>query len=306
MTESALSNPIASPSKAKLWLAAIKPPMYSVAVVPITVGSLAAYAQGNPWQGQIYGLFLFGAIAVIAWLNISNDVFDSDTGIDVHKAHSIVNLTGNRNAMFWLSNGFLLTGLGAIGAITWIQQDWFVLGLIALAIFLGYTYQGPPFRLGYLGLGEIICFITFGPLAISAAFYSQAQAITPAVVLPSVFVGLSTAIILFCSHFHQVEDDLAAGKRSPIVRLGTARGAKVLAVTVLSLFGTIFGGLLLGALPLSSLVVLGSLPFGIQLIRNVGQYHDQPERVSNCKFIAVNLHFVSGMLLALSYGWGAG
>jgi 1,4-dihydroxy-2-naphthoate octaprenyltransferase len=43
----------------------------------------------------------------------------------------------------------------------------------------------------------------------------------------SVLVGLTTTVILFCSHFHQIKGDTAAGKRSPLVRLGTEKGCQV-------------------------------------------------------------------------------
>jgi len=33
---------------------------------------------------------------ILAWMNLSNDVFDAETGIDKNKAHSLVNLTGNK------------------------------------------------------------------------------------------------------------------------------------------------------------------------------------------------------------------
>ena len=171
--------------------------------------------------------FLLSAIAIIAWLNISNDVFDSDTGIDVNKAESVVNLTGNRNLMFWLGNLFLLLGLLGIASISWRQNNPIVVELVLLSCFFGYTYQGPPFRLGYQGLGEIICFICFGPLALSAAYYSQTQTWSIANLAVSLIIGISTSIILFCSHFHQVKDDLAAGKRSPIVRMGEIGRAHV-------------------------------------------------------------------------------
>lgn len=49
-----------------------------------------------------------------------------------------------------------------------------------------------------------------------------------ALVLPMMVVcGLTTTAILFCSHFHQIEGDTAAGKTSPLVRLGTETGCKV-------------------------------------------------------------------------------
>jgi 1,4-dihydroxy-2-naphthoate octaprenyltransferase len=54
-------------------------------------------------------------------------------------------------------------------------------------------------------------------------------------------------------------------------------------------------------MPIASSLIALSSPIALQLVRHVRQFHDQPERVSNCKFIAVNFHFVSGMLLALGY-----
>ncbi|MBD2576161.1 2-carboxy-1,4-naphthoquinone phytyltransferase [Oscillatoria sp. FACHB-1406] len=294
------TNLIANSDK-KLWMAAIKPPMYSVAVVPIWVGSAIANWQTQQWRNLPFFLFLTAAIAIIAWLNLSNDVFDSETGIDKNKAHSVVNLTGNKSLVFWIANLCLGLGISGIIAIAFLQRDVTVLALVLLCCALGYTYQGPPFRLGYLGLGEIICFFSFGPLAIAAAYYSQAQSFSPAFLLASAFVGVSTSIILFCSHFHQVEDDLAAGKRSPIVRLGTALGAKVLAVSVASLFAMVAIGLIIGNFPLWTAIVFITLPIGYELVRHVSENHDRPERVSNCKFIAVKLHFWSGFLLGLGF-----
>jgi 2-carboxy-1,4-naphthoquinone phytyltransferase len=44
-----------------------------------------------------------------------------------------------------------------------------------------------------------------------------------------------------------------------------------------------------------------SIPVAVQLCRHVGEFHDQPDRVMNCKFIAVNLHFWSGILFAIGF-----
>ena len=117
-------------------------------------------------------------------------------------------------------------------------------------------------------------------------------------------LGLTTSLILFCSHFHQVEDDLAAGKRSPIVRLGTARGAALLPVWCGVCYGLIGLLVVTGLAPVWVLLSGLSLPFAVQLCRQVGAFHDQPERIMNCKFIAVALHFWSGLLFGLGYWLG--
>ncbi|GFZ91376.1 2-carboxy-1,4-naphthoquinone phytyltransferase [Okeania sp. KiyG1] len=288
-------------SQKKLWLAAIKPPMYSVAIMPIWVGTAIAFWEKNSINWSIFSTFITSAIFILAWENISNDVFDSETGIDKNKHHSLVNLTGNKSLMFVLGNLFLLLGISGVLGISWWQKDLTVIGLILLCCFLGYIYQGPPFRLGYQGLGEILCFFAFGPLAISAAYYSQTKSWSMISLTASIIIGITTTLILFCSHFHQVKDDLAAGKRSPIVRMGTKVGSQLLSWSCGIVFVLISICLGLGIFPVWTLLSFGGLPFAIQLCRHVGNYHDQPEKVSNCKFIAVYLHFFSGLLFGLGF-----
>ncbi|MEB3356166.1 MAG: 2-carboxy-1,4-naphthoquinone phytyltransferase [Synechococcales bacterium] len=287
--------------QAKLWLAAIKPPMYSVAIIPIWVGSAVAWGSTQQLNLPVFAAFSLGAIAIVAWLNLSNDVFDSETGIDRNKPHSLVNLTQNKPLIFWLANLCLALGVLGILAIAWWQRDITVLALVLLCCFLGYTYQGPPFRLGYQGLGEPICFVTFGPLAVLAAYYSQTQTWSLSALAASVIIGISTSLILFCSHFHQVADDLAAGKRSPVARLGTQRSANLMPWLGGSIFALTAAFVLLGIFPAWTLLLLASFPTAHTLVRHVTTHHDQPERVSNSKFIAVSLHFWSGLLLGLGF-----
>ncbi|MBI1243029.1 2-carboxy-1,4-naphthoquinone phytyltransferase [Umezakia ovalisporum] len=296
MTTKQVANP-----KIKLWIAAIKPPMYSVAIMPIWVGTAVAFAETRNFNLGIFSTFIAAAILILAWENISNDVFDSETGIDKNKHHSLVNLTGNKLLIFWLGNLCLAAGLLGIIAIGIWQNDPTVIGLILLCCLLGYTYQGPPFRLGYQGLGEIICFFAFGPLAMAAGYYSQTQSWSTTSLAASVIVGIATSLILFCSHFHQVKDDIAAGKRSPVVRLGTAKAAQVLYWFTGSIYPLILLFVLWGIFPVWTLMSWLSLPYAFQLCRHVQQNHHLPEKVSNCKFIAVNLHFFCCLLLGLGF-----
>jgi 1,4-dihydroxy-2-naphthoate phytyltransferase len=289
---------VASPNR-KLWLAAIKPPMYSVAIMPILVGSLTAYAETGRFHGGIFSLFMLSAILILAWENLSNDVFDADTGIDINKHHSLVNLTRNKGLIAALAFLFLIMGIGGIGAIALWQQDATVLGLILLCCGLGYAYQGPPLRLGYQGMGEILCFFSFGPLGVGAAYYSQTQSWSIGSQAVGLVIGITTTLVLFCSHFHQVEDDLAAGKRSPIVRLGTQRGADLIPWFCGITFAAVSGAIALGTLPISALVILPSALPAWRLSQHVQRHHDQPDKVSNAKFYAIGFHFWSGVLLAM-------
>lgn len=100
----------------RLWTAAIKLPMYSVGIMPILVTATAAWLNtGALMPLRTLGL-LVSAVAIIAWLNLSNDVFDSMTGVDSaqRKPESVVNLTGSRLRVFALAHALLLSGAGLL------------------------------------------------------------------------------------------------------------------------------------------------------------------------------------------------
>ncbi|KAL0422406.1 UNVERIFIED_CONTAM: 2-carboxy-1,4-naphthoquinone phytyltransferase, chloroplastic [Sesamum latifolium] len=66
-------------------------------------------------------------------------------------------------------------------------------------------------------------FISFGPFS-AIPFYllhsiTRELPLSSTVIWASVLVGLATSLILFCSHFRQIEDDKAVRKMSPLVRL---------------------------------------------------------------------------------------
>ncbi len=282
-------------------MAAIKPPMYSVAVMPIWVGTAIARFQTDRLNWQIFLTFLVSAILILAWENLSNDVFDSETGVDVNKANSLVNLTGNKLLIFWLANLFLLLGLAGIVTIALWQQDMVVISLILVCCALGYVYQGPPFRLSYKGVGEILCFFAFGPIALTAVYYSQTKAWSGVNLLASVIVGIATSLILFCSHFNQVEDDAAVGKRSPVVRLGSQRSAQLLPWICGTVYVLVLLGVLCQLFPAWTLLVIASLPAAVRLCRLIGRHYDQPETLTYCRLIAVEFQFWTGLMLGLGF-----
>lgn len=289
------------PAKKKLWYAAIKPPMYSVAIMPIWVGSAVAFAETRSLNPTVFFTFLVSAILILAWENLSNDVFDSETGVDVNKANSVVNLTGNKPLVFWIANACLVAGLSGILSIALLQQDFTVIGLILLCCAIGYVYQGPPFRLSYKGLGEPLCFVAFGPLAFAAAYYSQTKAWSSVNFAASIGIGIATSLVLFCSHFNQVEDDAAIGKKSPVVRLGAKRSAELLPWICGSFYALPILFVILKVFPFWTLLSLLSFPVAKRLCHFVGAQYDEPHKLLRCRLIAVKLHFWYGLLFGLGF-----
>ncbi|MCT0214172.1 MULTISPECIES: 2-carboxy-1,4-naphthoquinone phytyltransferase [unclassified Synechococcus] len=301
----------AAPARRQLWKAAIKWPMYSVAVMPVLLAAGWQLGQGQPLRwGQLLA-FLLAAVLLLAWENLANDVFDADTGVDrLGKPHSVVNLTGRRDRVAVLAHGCLVLGLLLIALVA-ARSSPAVLALVLACCGVGYAYQGPPLRLGYLGLGEPLCWLAFGPLATAAALLALAPAGGPAGLIPwrqALLLGsgpaVATSLVLFCSHFHQVEEDAAHGKRSPVVRLGTGGGAALVPWFVALTLALQWAPVLLGRWPLTALLGVVGLPAGRSLIQLLREHHADPERIGGSKFLALKFQAFNGLGLACGLAVG--
>ena len=297
-------------ARRRLWKAAIKWPMYAVAVMPVLLAAGWRWGRGELVRLDQLLLFLVAAVLLLAWENLANDVFDADTGVDAQgKPHSVVNLTGQRDRVAWLANGALLLGL-ALMALVALRSSGAVLALVLACCGIGYAYQGPPLRLGYRGLGEPLCWLAFGPLATAAGLLALGPATGAAVPWrAAVELGggpaLATTLVLFCSHFHQVEEDARHGKRSPVVRLGTAQAAALVPWFVAGALAFEWAPVLVGHWPLTALLGAMGVPPAQRLIRLLREHHDQPERITGSKFLALRFQALNGLGLAVGLALGA-
>lgn len=302
---------VAAADRGRLWRAAVKWPMYAVAVMPVLLAAGWRLGQGLGLRPDQLLLFLLAAVLLLAWENLANDVFDADTGVDTHgKPHSVVNLTGRRDRVLALANGCLVVGL-ALMALVALRSSAVVLLLVLLCCGLGYLYQGPPFRLGYRGLGEPLCWLAFGPCATAAALLALAPPGEGAGGVPwgaALVLGsgpaVATSLVLFCSHFHQVEEDAAHGKRSPVVRLGSQRAAALVPWFVAIALALQWAPVLLGWWPPTALLGAIGLPPARALIRLVGEEHHRPERLVGSKFLALRFQALNGLGLATGLALG--
>jgi len=289
-----------------LWQAAIKWPLYSVAIMPVIVS--AGWELGNSGNirlGQFIG-FLIASILILLWENLTNDLFDDETGVDKYKFHSVVALTGSKSTVSRVAYFSLLLGLFIIFILA-LKSKITVLFLVIICCFLGYLYQGPPFRLGYKGLGEPLCWIAFGPLATAAALIviSQKSSIHNIPWGTALLVGsgpaMATTLVLFCSHFHQINQDAAVGKKSPLVVLGTHRASEFLPWLVGLIFLLELFPVISGVWPITTLMCLISLPPGLDLIKLIKRHHNQPEFIKNSKFLALRFQTINGLCLSVGF-----
>ncbi|XP_073313970.1 2-carboxy-1,4-naphthoquinone phytyltransferase, chloroplastic-like [Primulina huaijiensis] len=285
-----------------IWRAA-KLPMYTVALIPVLVGSAAAYQQTGQFSFWRFLVSLVSFVIVNVWVNLSNDVYDFDTGADKDKKESVVNLFGSRELINTVAWSLLVIGFSGISLLAAAAASERSIVLSAFAVFCFFLYQCPPFRLSYFGVGEPLLMMAYGPLSSIAFYLLQSRAselpISGTIVWSSLLLGFTTALILFCSHFHQIDGDRAVGKMSPLVRIGTDKGSKVVKFGVVGLYSLLLGLGFFQALPLPT-VILGfmTLPMANLVVGFVEKNHMDKSKIFTSKYLCVRLHTVFGAALA--------
>ncbi|KAJ8905111.1 hypothetical protein NDN08_001621 [Rhodosorus marinus] len=287
----------------RLWIAAVKPPIYNSVLVPILVGSSTAKFDGYAVDVTFSLKLAVAAILLLTWCNISNDVFDSMTGVDEDKKESYVKVTGSFWGCLIASKICLIVSMYMFWSFSSKLDDSRIITQLIASAVIAYLYQGPPFRLSYKGVGEILTFFAFGPVGTPVFYYFQAprSQATSTLIVCSILVGITTSMILFGSHFHQVEQDFKSGKMSPIVRLGTTRGSQVLLASTVMCYLLVFTFSLLGVLPLSSILcTLVAVPLARSMLTLVINHHSEPEKIRPLKMFVAKFHLVFHLCVSAS------
>ena len=159
--------------------------------------------------------------------------------------------------------------------------------------------------------------MAFGPCATAAGLLALAPPATAsaAATVPwrqALLLGsgpaLATTLVLFCSHFHQVEEDAAHGKRSPVVQLGSSRAAGLVPWFVAAALALQWGPLLLPAhhqrWPLTALLGAVGLPPARQLIALLRDHYHRADLIGGSTFLALRFQALNGLGLALGLALG--
>ena len=259
------------PSNLVVWTSAIRPKTLAAGVVPVCVGTSFAAAEGH--FAPVAALAcLVGASLLQIGCNFANDVSDFLSGADTDERLGPARATQKGwltpKAMM-IATAVVLGAALAVGLYLIALGGWPIalIGLTGMVCAVAYT--AGPYPLGYHGLGDIVVFVFFGPLAVCGTFYVQSGDLSPAVVLASVPIGLLAAAILVVNNLRDRETDAKVGKRTLAVRWG-ARGARAeyLGLVALS-FGVPLIAVLTGQGSLGWLVAWLALPLGITCYRAV-------------------------------------
>jgi 1,4-dihydroxy-2-naphthoate octaprenyltransferase len=212
----------AQPSKARAWLLAARPATLPAAIVPVLVGSAAAFATGR-FQGDVFVAALLGSLLIQIGTNFANDLFDFKKGADTADRLGPTRVTQSglitpaevQMAMIATFAAAVLVG----AYLVWIG-GWPIVVIGVLSILSGIAYTGGPWPLGYHGLGDLFVFVFFGLVAVMGTYYLHAGTVTPVALAASIPVGLICTAILVVNNLRDIDTDRLAGKHTLATRLG--------------------------------------------------------------------------------------
>jgi len=174
-----------------------------------------------------------------------------------------------------------------------------------------YFYVGPPLKLAYRGVGEIIVGLNFGPIMTLGSYYVQTGSWSVAALtepfLASLPIGLLIAAVLWINEFPDVDADRAVGKKTLVLRLGYLRSVSVFIIMLAASYFLVISYSLLrvfDSLQITSyttLIVLLSLPIGIKAVRVLRASYQDPHAIIPANAGTIMLHLSFGLLAIVGF-----
>jgi len=281
------------------------------------MGAALAVAAGAPFEAA---RFAWGQVVVTAaqlMTHYANDFFD----LEADRA--------NRTPTAWsggsrvLPDGLLpprvalvaartlgAIALGAACVLAARARDLPLLLPLALLITaLAWSYSAPPLRLAARGLGELTTAVVVSLCVPVLGYYLQARQIDGRILAACLLPCALQFAMLLAIELPDAAGDAVAGKRTLVVRLGAAAGARSYAALTIAGFGAL-PLLALGALPARVAVApLALAPIAIWQAMRVARGYADPARWGSVAFWSVALLAGSAaaeLLAAVTLAWARG
>jgi 1,4-dihydroxy-2-naphthoate octaprenyltransferase len=179
-------------------------------------------------NGWVFALTLLFSLFIQIGTNFANDYFDFVKGADTDARKGPARATQQG----WISPSTMLRATWIVFALSiliaiplMLQAGPWSFVVAALCVAFGIMYTGGPKPLGYLGLGELLVFVFFGPVAVCGSFFLQTGQWTLPVLIASFAPGLLSCAILIANNLRDEETDRIANKKTLVVRFGRLFGA---------------------------------------------------------------------------------
>jgi len=294
----------------EVWWKAFRFHFASASFMPGILGGMIAWTSVGKLLPGYFLLVMLGLILNHLALNMTDDYYDFRHLVDLFAADGKNPYTGGSGL---LSSGliqpqrmrqvfttFYIIAIG-IGVFLGIMRGSFILFLLALGFFCAYFYTAPPVRFGYRGLGELAQLLCFGPGIGLGAYYVQVQRISWEAFWGTLPFGIMLFSMITINEIPDYFEDRRGGKLNLVARFGRETGVWLFIVSLLSAYGVIVIGVLLGRIPALGLISLLTLPIAYKTISVLRAYYQEPTKMAPANLGMICAHNFTAILLAFAY-----
>jgi len=250
------------------------------------------------------GIFLAALLSGLSLqvaANFFNEYFDWRYGLDTKNSlgASTVIFQGTMSAsqVLWGGIGsFIIASILGTILIVMVGPGIILFGVAGMAI--AYFYSAWPFKLATRGLGDVMVFLAMGVLMTWGAYYVQIHQWSWSAFAASIPVGLLVTAILNMNNIRDYQDDLAAQKKTLVVRFGLEFAKRYHATLIIGAFVAVTLFSFVHLIPLFSLAALLALPTAYTHLRAVLPTADRRVFMRGMKQISA-LHLQFGLAMAL-------
>lgn len=214
---------------------AIRPKTLTATAGPIFLGLFLAYSQIGTLNIWVALLTLLCTLFMQIGTNLVNDYFDFKRGVDTStrlgppRAVQSKILTA-RQIQNLYRFCFVLSFLLGIYLMYRGGTPIILLGLLSLLT--AYCYTGGPFPLSHFGLGEILAFIFFGPVAVWGTYYLQTKTHSNLAIILGMGPGFISATLMGINNLRDESSDRLANKKTLAVFFGKEKMKAILMVFI--------------------------------------------------------------------------
>jgi 1,4-dihydroxy-2-naphthoate octaprenyltransferase len=294
------------------WLHAFRLRTLPLAVSSIIVGSALALPYSRisatiTFRVEVLVLALLTATLLQVLSNLANDLGDHLHGTDNAERvgpqravqSGVITPAQMKRAMvicgtLAFTSGVLLITY-ALGLRT-MTLAFLLLGLTAIGAAVKYTFGKNPY--GYAGLGDLSVFLFFGIVGVMGTHYLHARYIDWSHLLPAAGFGLLSTGVLNVNNMRDIVNDAASGKRTLVVRMGSASARVYHTVLVLGGVSCLVRSTLSGSSNWTSWLFLVTTPVFLLHLKRVWLTAEPRNLDPQLKVLALGT-FLTALLFAL-------
>ncbi len=290
--------------KLKIWLLETRPQFLLLSVVLVLLGTAISFYQGHlDWLKFI--LSTFGMVLAHASVNILNDYFDYNSGIDLETTQTP--FSGGSGilpqglleprSVYRFGLGCLLAAL-LIGIYLTVVSGWQLLPLVIVGGVVIYFYTS--YLTKWLA-GEFWAGLGLGTLPVLGAYFVQTGSYSIEALVASLAPGFLTANLLLLNEFPDFEADKKGGRYHIVLALGKRRACRLYAGLMAMTYLSIIAAVVCKLTPPLTLLGLLSAPFALKAISTTFKHHDDFQKMIPALGANVITVLSTNALLALGY-----